>query len=536
MKNVFSALLIPAVMSMALFACARPSVGDLLRQGRAAYDASEYATAAKLFAKACENGSSEGCYALGRMYDMADGIPEDDAKAAQFYRKACDGGYFTGCNNLGAMHADGEGVEQDYAKAALLYAQACDGGDWAGCNNLGILHDEGNGVEKNEETARALHEKAFVYYEQSCAEEDSEDEDLNACYNRLGASYENGDEIKQDYSKAARLYEKSCNNKNGNGCDSLGELHAQGNGVEKNSKTAHALYEKAFTYRVQSCANEEDINRCYNLMGRLYENSDFVRRDYAKAAQLYEKSCDNENGEGCSGLGMLHEEGSIGKTDRKKAEALYEKAFLHHLKACDTKDSKICLETAEAYEEGDGSLRQDYAKAAALYEKVCAKENGSGCERLGNLYENGNVLQKNAEKAAELYAMAIRYHEKSCADGDGEGCFHLGALYDNGERMKQDSRKAFSYYKKGCTHKDGKSCAYAGLFHFEGKGGAEKDEKTAQEYFTTGCERENEDACEMLLTTSEEYREFIGRLNESAKELAQELKKELEDASKEPDS
>ncbi|MGT0074918.1 sel1 repeat family protein [Helicobacter pylori] len=67
---------------------------------------------------------------------------------------------------------------------------------------------------------------------------------------------------KQDFSKARKYFEKACDLNNGGGCNGLGVLYKDGQGVEKN---------------------------------------------LTKAAQFHSKACDLNNGRGCNGLGALHQ-------------------------------------------------------------------------------------------------------------------------------------------------------------------------------------------------------------------------------------
>ncbi|WP_240445742.1 tetratricopeptide repeat protein [Helicobacter pylori] len=69
---------------------------------------------------------------------------------------------------------------------------------------------------------------------------------------------------KQDFSKARKYFERACGLNNGRGCNNLGVLYRDGQGVEKN---------------------------------------------LTKAAQFYSKACDLNNGSGCNNLGDLYQNG-----------------------------------------------------------------------------------------------------------------------------------------------------------------------------------------------------------------------------------
>ncbi len=101
---------------------------------------------------------------------------------------------------------------------------------------------------------------------------------------------------KQDFSKARKYFEKACDLNNGGGCNGLGVLYRDGQGVEKNSKKAAQFYSKA-------C----DLNNswgCDNL-GMSYEYGQGVEEYEIKAAQLYSKACELGDQKACEKLKEL---------------------------------------------------------------------------------------------------------------------------------------------------------------------------------------------------------------------------------------
>lgn len=87
---------------------------------------------------------------------------------------------------------------------------------------------------------------------------------------------------KQDFSKARKYFEKACGLNNGGGCNNLGVLYRDGQGVGEDLTKATQFYSKA-------C----DLNNgggCFRL-GVLYEYGQGVEKNLIKAAYFYSKAC-----------------------------------------------------------------------------------------------------------------------------------------------------------------------------------------------------------------------------------------------------
>ena len=88
---------------------------------------------------------------------------------------------------------------------------------------------------------------------------------------------------KGDYQKAAKLWQKACDEGNALGCGGLGFLYANGQGVKQD-------YQKAAKFYQMAC-DDGELSSCHSL-GLLYTNGQGVKQDYQKAIQLYQKACD----------------------------------------------------------------------------------------------------------------------------------------------------------------------------------------------------------------------------------------------------
>lgn len=77
----------------------------------------------------------------------------------------------------------------------------------------------------------------------------------------LGEMYEDGKGVKQDYFKAAKLYQKACDGGDARGCFNLGGMYYRGHGVKRNKTNAKELYDKACNMKLQlGCEEYKRLN------------------------------------------------------------------------------------------------------------------------------------------------------------------------------------------------------------------------------------------------------------------------------------
>ena len=199
-------------------------------------------------------------------------------------------------------------------------------------------------------------------------------------------------------------------------------------------------YVKAFAY-MEKAAGKGDILAQYYL-GTYYEKGQGVEKNYAKAAELYERvsecreplvladpimpltpQCDAEYS-----LGQFHEKGFLPDSSEEKAAEWY-------LKAGEDGSEEANLKMAQWYFDGRGVEQNDEMAANYLLSvahtmldvedlsgelfplclKMAAKDVSlkSGVFRLlGTLYEKGLGTEPSYEKAKEYYARAGELEEK----------------------------------------------------------------------------------------------------------------------------
>ena len=100
----------------------------------------------------------------------------------------------------------------------------------------------------------------------------------------LGILYQTGQEgVKQDYSKAAKLFKKACDVGEPIACGQLGVLYYDGKGLKKDISKATNLFKKA--------CNDGEAVSCAQL-AKQYLYGEIVEKDVNKAVILFKKACD----------------------------------------------------------------------------------------------------------------------------------------------------------------------------------------------------------------------------------------------------
>jgi len=113
--------------------------------------------------------------------------------------------------------------------------------------------------------------------------------------NFLGLMFQNHEGVAQDYQKAAALYLRACNSGALLGCDNLGRMYQEGEGISQDFGQARLFYAKA--------CDGGSVGRlgCMHLRN-LYLYGMGVKSDPAKADQLLTKACSGLSAAACDQL------------------------------------------------------------------------------------------------------------------------------------------------------------------------------------------------------------------------------------------
>ena len=79
--------------------------------------------------KKARQGNAESQYTLGTLYELGEGVAEDDKEAFKWFSLAASQGFAKAQNNLGYMYDLGEGVAQDNLRAYMWKSLAATQGE-----------------------------------------------------------------------------------------------------------------------------------------------------------------------------------------------------------------------------------------------------------------------------------------------------------------------------------------------------------------------------------------------------------------------
>jgi TPR repeat protein/WD40 repeat protein len=116
--------------------------------------------AASWYLKAANKGHPPAQVALGRLYELGEGVPQSDETALYWFRKAAEQGYTEACDLVGQMIESGRGTESSISDAIKWYRKAAEQGDADAQYRLGCVLERGTSVPKSYSEALRWFERA----------------------------------------------------------------------------------------------------------------------------------------------------------------------------------------------------------------------------------------------------------------------------------------------------------------------------------------------------------------------------------------
>lgn len=200
--------------------------------------------------------------------------------------------------------------------------------------------------------------------------------------------------------------------------------------------------------------------------------------------------CSSGHAGSCSYLGLIYYS-SPEFRDRPRAAELFRKG-------CAGNDGFGCLQLADLYRTGDAGLAVDQTRANDLFQAAirvlgpqCEAKDGRSCRLLAEIYGNGGYgLSPDERHAGEL-------EEQACTWGDALGCYSAGVSRSFGRGVPKSEQKAIPFFRRGCDAGVLVACRVLGEDHIEGKG-VPRDRQAGTEILQKACSGGDKISCELL--------------------------------------
>ncbi|NUM58993.1 MAG: sel1 repeat family protein [Bdellovibrionaceae bacterium] len=295
------------------------------------------------------------------------------------------------CSNM-AFFFENPGAEKapDSLSSFSFYKKGCELGDGVSCNNLANLYMEGRGTTPNEK-------QGVEYLLMGC--------ELNyspSCY-RVAVITARGILLKYDAEAVVHFMKKGCDLGDAMSCHDLGYLYMEGTGTNRNQSLA---------LNVISSSCDMGLARGCGSLGSFYLLGFGPGGvDYARAYELIQRACSEDDPPSCSNLGYMIETGKGAPADAKRAAQYYSKG-------CHAGDNLGCGNLGVLLAEGRGVARDD-KEALPYLERGCSSKTSEACRFLAIFHEEGRANLPKSKSTGKFY------RKIACENGDVPSCYYL---------------------------------------------------------------------------------------------------------------
>ena len=213
-------------------------------------------------------------------------------------------------------------------------------------------------------------------------------------------------------------------------------------------------FQKSYQYFFDSLLSDkhskEEMSYVYLMIAQFFRNGLYVRKDFHKAINYYEKSSD------------------IGNTI-----ALFQLAFIYHM--------------------GEGGIEKNFEKAIKYYEIASKYGNKDAYFNMGIIFEDGGYnIEKDINKA-------ILYYEKGAEEGSVDCMLNLAMLYfHTEEKIENKNEKLIYYFEKAAEKNNIKALINLAIIYQDGEKGIEKNIKKSIFYYQRLVELKDPYSCRCL--------------------------------------
>jgi uncharacterized protein len=320
----------------------------------------------------------------------------DDPEVAPRLQQGCDAGHAGSCAALGRKLRGGHGIAADPARANALFERACSLSDVGACVALATPAYEG--TLTHEELQRVL-----GLYQTLCIAGSAP-----AC-SLSGVFYFGGKAgIPADPARGRKFFDQGCSAGDKLGC----LLRDAPLGTGRDPRDPHSV-------EVLQALCDLSSGLACTILGGAYYDGDWVPRDRARAAQLFERGCDAASSLACVLVAGQYVDGNGVAKDEPRAMHYYGLA-------CEQGQGGACFALGLAHIQAAYGMSEDHAAGAALLEKGCHLGNEDSCAAWAEMLRTGDGVPLDVDQAKTVL-------DDACRAGSADGCARRGAMaYEEG--------------------------------------------------------------------------------------------------------
>lgn len=249
---------------------------------------------------------------------------------------------------------------------------------------------------------------------------------------RLGLRYYKGEDVKQDFTKAAMCFYEAAEKGHAEAQNALGECYYGGEGVEKSNVEAAKWFRKAA---------EQGLPKAQTYLGQCYYDGDGIKEDKEEAVKWFRKAAEHGYAEAQASLAGCYIEGSgVQKNAELAAKWLRKAAEQGHAKA------QVSL--GLLYTMGEG-VKQDYTEAAKWYRKAAEQGCAEAQFAMGACYSRGQGVKMDIAEGIKWYRLAADQGYKPARDQLDELSKIRDSLSELSNSIKELQKAASSYSQTG---------------------------------------------------------------------------------------
>ncbi|KAI9493994.1 hypothetical protein BDB00DRAFT_871753 [Zychaea mexicana] len=476
-------------------------IGDMLANGKGvSVDAIK---SLRLFNAAAKNRYAPAEYMVGYYYQHGKaGLTKNIQAAYKWYSLAAEQGYAKAQAAYGALlleqlenNVDNDRPQKVPVQQALNFLHsAAEQNNAEALLQLGLLYEEGRHVHKS------LH-KAFDLYERFL---DSADNGrYGATHYMMGVNYRHGsDDLKRSDELALKHFHLSAESGFAQAQRVLGNLYADGIGVEKDDSEAHRLFQKAaaqgdllaicwlgkqFEYGRGCIKNTQRAIGCYETVARQPQTLPL----HCVPAQLALAMLLDSTGRRSEALEWFQKVAASGDFKKAIISRELESMFMHKL-ALYRNTARLHIAMYQLH--GVGSLQRDPAAAFNLLRNLADTEDFADAHyRTARAFQKGipGVVERNLKLAHE-------YFRKAADLGHVLSQFHAADMLSNGFTYTdeqgvtvsvKDREQAYYLYAGAAAKGHELSQACEAVYYVEGLAPVYRDLTRAEELLRSAATR-----------------------------------------------